>query len=478
MKSSILCFLWTTLLVCQVAGPAHAATVKLAWDPNTEPDLAGYNVYRSQTSGSGYSRLNGGLVLTPSYNDAAAGSGQTYFYVVTAVNALASESGFSNEVTAVVGFPDLAISKTHAGSFPVGANGLYTVTVSNVGSAASSGTITVTDTLPIGLSFISGSGTGWSFAASGQTVTCLNTGSVAAGASSVFTLTVGVGSAAFPAVTNIAAISNLSDLNPANNNASDPTTVTQPPLTPDLAISKSHSGSFRVGTNGVYTLTVTNVGSAASSGTITVTDNLPAGLSFVSGAGTGWICAAAGQVVTCTNTGSIAAGANRVITLTVSVGAAAFPSITNVATVSNSSDLNSANNNASDPTIVTQATYFYTLTPCRVLDTRNPNGPFGGPALVAGATRTFTISGRCAIPSTAKAVSINITVTAATVDGHLRLYPGGTPLPLVSSINYPAGRTRANNGIITLGALGDIAVRSFQPSGTAHLIIDVNGYFQ
>lgn len=141
--------------------------------------------------------------------------------------------------------------------------------------------------------------------------------------------------------------------------------------TPDLSINKSHSGNFTVGTNGVYTITVRNAGSAASSETITVADNLPTGLSFVTGAGTGWTCAASGQTVTCTNAGPIAAGGSSTITLTVGVAAAAVGSVTNSVTVSNFSDSHSANNTASDPTTVSNAT---TITAALTLTVRETAG--------------------------------------------------------------------------------------------------------
>ena len=121
---------------------------------------------------------------------------------------------------------------------------------------------------------------------------------------------------------------------------------------------------------------------------------------------------------------------------------------------------------------------FYTVTPCRVADTRDPAGPFGAPALAAGTERTFTIAGRCGIPATATAVSFNITVTGPTAFGHLSLYPGGTSTPLVSAINFRAGQTRANNAIVPLGAGGTLAVSNGQPTGTTEFIIDVNGYFE
>jgi hypothetical protein len=121
---------------------------------------------------------------------------------------------------------------------------------------------------------------------------------------------------------------------------------------------------------------------------------------------------------------------------------------------------------------------FYTLTPCRVLDTREASG---SPALIAGATRVFTVvgqgAGQCQVPPTAKAVSVNVTVTQPTSPGYLTLFPGGTP-PLASTINFFPGQTRANNAIVPLGANGTISVLDGQASGGTHFILDVNGYFQ
>jgi hypothetical protein len=118
------------------------------------------------------------------------------------------------------------------------------------------------------------------------------------------------------------------------------------------------------------------------------------------------------------------------------------------------------------------------LTPCRVADTRGPSGPYGGPALAANADRTFVVAGQCGIPAGAVAVAFNFTVTQPTGLGDLRTVPGGGTLPLVSTMNWRPGQTRANNAIIRLGPSGDITVHVDQGSGTVHLIIDVNGYFQ
>jgi len=121
---------------------------------------------------------------------------------------------------------------------------------------------------------------------------------------------------------------------------------------------------------------------------------------------------------------------------------------------------------------------FHTLSPCRVADTRNATGPYGGPALAANSVRTFVIIGQCSVPPSARAISLNVTVTQPGAQGDLRLYPGGTQLPGTSTINFNAGQTRANNALLPLGSAGDLSVRAVMSSGTVHLILDVNGYME
>jgi hypothetical protein len=123
-------------------------------------------------------------------------------------------------------------------------------------------------------------------------------------------------------------------------------------------------------------------------------------------------------------------------------------------------------------------TSFHTLTPCRIADTRNPAGPRGGPALAAGASRSFAVSGVCAIPSTAKAVAVNLTVVLPTTGGYLTVYPAGTSLPLASSINFRAGIVRANNAVLPLSAGGQITVFCGMPSGSTNFLLDVTGWFE
>ncbi len=122
---------------------------------------------------------------------------------------------------------------------------------------------------------------------------------------------------------------------------------------------------------------------------------------------------------------------------------------------------------------------FYSVVPCRLMDTRWIAGGNGGPFLQPSSLdRSFEIATRCRIPDSARAVSANVTVTGATAPGHLRLYPSGTSRPAISTINYRAGQTRANSVVLPLGEGGKLDVFCGQATGSVHLIVDVNGYFQ
>lgn len=87
--------------------------------------------------------------------------------------------------------------------------------------------------------------------------------------------------------------------------------------------------------------------------------------------------------------------------------------------------------------------------------------------------------GQCAIPPSATAVSLNLTVTGGTGPGYLTVYPQGSAIPLASTINFREGQTRANNAIIPLGTGGAISIFYGQaPGNTVDVIVDVNGFFQ
>jgi hypothetical protein len=119
---------------------------------------------------------------------------------------------------------------------------------------------------------------------------------------------------------------------------------------------------------------------------------------------------------------------------------------------------------------------FIPLAPCRIADTRNPNGPFGGPAISGHSSRDFVIpNSSCGVPATAAAYSLNVTVVPATSFlGYLTIWPTGQPLPLVSTLNSYDGRVKANAAIVPAGNGGAVSV---YVTDTTHVILDINGYF-
>lgn len=121
---------------------------------------------------------------------------------------------------------------------------------------------------------------------------------------------------------------------------------------------------------------------------------------------------------------------------------------------------------------------FYSVTPCRVVDTRNPIGTNGGPALTENSSRDFRIRGNCGIPTTARAVSFNLAVTQPSATSFLSVWPSGTPQPAASNINFNPSQFALSNGAIVglSGNTNDLSV--YNRWGSVHVIIDVNGYFQ
>src|SRR5258705_4821527 len=192
------------------------------------------------------------------------------------------------------------------------------------------------------------SGAGWSCTLA--TLTCLQNDVLAPGASyPAIALIVNVAGTAPPSVTNTASVSGGGETNTSNDTATDVTAVTQ---LPDLALTKTHTGTVTQGQVGAaYTLTVANIGAAATSGPVTVTDTLPAGLTATAMGGAGWSCTLA--TLTCARSDVLAAGASyAAMTLTVDVSVSAAASITNTASVTGGGETNTSNDTAIDVTAV------------------------------------------------------------------------------------------------------------------------------
>ncbi|MGD9596908.1 MAG: DUF3344 domain-containing protein [Steroidobacteraceae bacterium] len=236
---------------------------------------------------------------------------------------------------------DLSITKTHAGNFAVGANGSYTLRISNAaGQQREDNVVTVTDTLPAGLTYVSGSGTGWACSAAGQDVTCTHPPFLDPGQSLPdLTLAVAVGSAAVPAVTNTAQVSSISvEVDAANNTASDPTLVAGSSLaTSTKTVTDPNGGEVDAGDTLRYTITLRETAGLPAPG-VSVIDPLPANTTALSVVGV-----PIGAVDTSTPTQLDVSGitvpangtATLVIEVTVPAGTSPGTTIDNTATITN-----------------------------------------------------------------------------------------------------------------------------------------------
>ncbi len=127
------------------------------------------------------------------------------------------------------------------------------------------------------------------------------------------------------------------------------------------------------------------------------------------------------------------------------------------------------------PSVGQGALAFYPVPPCRVADTRYPAGPFGGPEIRAQSVRSFAIpASGCAIPSTAAAYSVNVTVVPDGPLSYLTAWAAGSPQPNVSTLNSLDGTVVANAAIVPAGTNGAISI--YVTNGT-HVVLDINGYF-
>ncbi|MFL6163229.1 MAG: LPXTG cell wall anchor domain-containing protein [Jatrophihabitantaceae bacterium] len=222
----------------------------------------------------------------------------------------------------------LRLTKAHLETFQVGATGHYRLTVDNTGDTESPGPLVLTDTLPAGLTYTAGAGTGWTCAAAGDTVTCGYPGALAAGGSTSLVLAVQVLPSAYDPATG-----QLENTATVTGAGSPPATaVDSAPVSPlsVLAISKtlvSYADNLAT-----YRITVGNRGPNPSAELLTVTDQLPTGLRLrtVQASDGGWQCA---QAVVCVRGTPLPAGASSTITVTASVSAPAGSSITNVASL-------------------------------------------------------------------------------------------------------------------------------------------------
>ncbi len=121
-------------------------------------------------------------------------------------------------------------------------------------------------------------------------------------------------------------------------------------------------------------------------------------------------------------------------------------------------------------------TTFVPVTPARILDTRNGTGLSG--KFQTGTMRTFDVTGQGGVPSTAEAITGNVTVTNQTSSGYVSVGPNVGNSPTTSTLNFPKGENRANNLDVQLNGSGQLTATYKGSTGsTTDLVFDVTGYF-
>lgn len=333
---------------------------------------------------------------------------------------------------------DLAVTKTDGLTNVISGNNLtYTITVTNNGPSVATG-VTLTDTLPATLTPVSNTISQGTASFGGQTYTA-NIGTLNPGQSVTATIVATVIGTASGVISNTAtASSTQTDSNNANNSATDTTTAQRQT---DLRIAKSDSPDPVIAGNQLtYTIIVNNDGPSTASG-VTVTDVLPAGVTFVSASTTAGTVANAAGTVTGT-IGTLASGGSATITIIASVDPATRGTITNTATVTGAeTDTNNANNSATTTTTANGS-----------VDVSIVKADSADPSIV-GNTLTYTLTIQNNGPSTAT----NVVITD--------ILPAGLTF---SSATTSQGTVSNSSGTVTAN-LGNLA-----PTATATVTIVTN----
>jgi hypothetical protein len=415
------------LPVLAITGPAAlaAGTVSLVYPATTITATGGTGSYTYSATGlpTGLSLDTSTGVLSGTPTTATGSPFSVSITVIDSASRTATR-GYSLTVNPIP--PVLSIVETHTGNFTQGQNGAtYTVTVSNqTGTGSTSGTVTVTETVPSDMTLVSMSGTGWT--CPGTTANNCTRGDALPGGSSYPAITLMANVAANATSPQVNQVS-VSGGGSATASASDPTTIVSAGQ-PSLKIVASHAGNFFQGQQGAtYTLLVSNNSGVATTGTVTVTELLPSGLSLFSMSGAGWGCVS----TVCTRGDLLAAGGSYpVITVTVNVsGTATSPQVNQVSV----SGGGSASANTSDSTIVGL------IQPTLSVNRKVLNFGVNGALVASPQTVLVTITG-----------GVNVAWTATSDHSNITANPGAG----VGTGTFQISATQGSSGIVTVNAAG------------------------
>lgn len=371
--------------------------------------------------------------------------------------------------------PDLAISKiANSSVFTVGQNASYTIVISNTGSATTTSLpISLTDTLPTGITFVSATGTGWLCSPTGSTVNCLFSGpALAVSAKATVTLTVAVGSAAFgtTAVNTATVSTNEPEITGANNVAnSAPVTVNRVlQLNVISGTPQSAVISTAFGLPLVAKLT-DSLGTPVSGATITFTAP-GSGASAVLGGGTTATTDASG-LVTKTVTANAITGTYSVTATTIGVATPITYNLTNTATPPlppPGSQIKLL------PATVRIAASVGTFAPLKALNGPTPANPPNASAI------SIQVTGANGIPTNATGLVGTLTNVNCSAGGNLRFWAGAT-VPNATNLNIPGARPDLNlttNFVTGLDAAGkvNLGLGSGDTTAQCDYLVDAIGY--
>ena len=384
-----------------------------------------------------------------------------------------------------VSAPDLVVTSAHSGNFKAGDTvDTYTLTVGNAGTASTSGTVTVTDTLPSGFTATALSGSGWTCTLS--SLTCTSTSTVAASVTfPPITLTVSVSGSDAGTYTNSVAVSGGGEINTSNDRATDSTIVVGSPT-----ISQAFSPTT-VAPNATSTLTFTLGNPSANAVSLTgvaFADTFPSGLKITSTAATtcagGTASGAVGATTVSLSGATIAAGAT--CTVTVGVASTAIGTYTSTSGTVTATNANSGG--------ASSATLTVSVTPTRLVDTTVPATPIaaGGNA-GAVSVALEDAAGNVATNNSGTTITLVVTgpgsysqtYTASTTNGVATFNLSSVPLTTAGTYTYTASATSFTSAVATEtvnpGAATNLLVTGLgiftapQMSGTA-TVRAVDGY--
>ncbi|MEJ2218924.1 MAG: DUF11 domain-containing protein [Gemmatimonadota bacterium] len=358
---------------------------------------------------------------------------------------------------------DLSVAKSGPATDTAGSNVTYTIGVQNSAGPSDASGVTVTDTLPASLTYVSSTGGtgGGTYDGTSRAVTW-NVGTLAAGGSTSLGLTVTIDPAATGSVSNRAWVgSTTADPATTNDSSTVTTTLTQ---SADLSVTKTAPATDTAGTNLTYAIAVNHVGGPSDATGVTVTDTLPASLTYVSSTGgtAGGTYDGTSRAVTW-SVGTLAAGSSTSLGLTVTIDPAATGSVSNRAWVgSTTTDPVTTNDSSTVATTLTQsADLSVTKT--------------GQASVTAGSSTSYTIGVlNTAGPSDASGVTVTDTLPAALAfDSATGGTGGGTYDPTSRAVTWNVGPLAAGGNTSLLlyvtvdsAATGSVSNRAWVSSTT------------